>query len=121
MPTMVGATISSIRRNSSVTRTRAPADLGERDSTNEKSGFSAHSSLFGSSREPDEDARGYRPGPAQWQAFLAAKPLLFLMISENRRPPSGDPGMPLPTKYFRLEPECRVSVFSGLMGRFLLF
>src|SRR5215208_3504594 len=56
MPTTVGATISSIRRSNSVTR-----GLGSQQfwagglPTNEKSGFWAHSFLFGSSREPDED------------------------------------------------------------------
>src|SRR5215471_10338909 len=61
MPTTVGATMSSIRRSSSVTRALfLPEQVSRLFGSaglpkNEKSGFLAHSFLFGSSREPDED------------------------------------------------------------------
>jgi hypothetical protein len=47
--------MSSIRRSNSVTRACFLDVLGRGRFTNEKSGFSAHSLFFGSSREPDED------------------------------------------------------------------
>jgi hypothetical protein len=43
MPTMVGATMSSILRSNSVTRACFLDVLGHGRFTNEKSGFSAHS------------------------------------------------------------------------------
>src|SRR5215831_14288795 len=52
---MVGPTMSSMRRSSSVTRDQG-STVGRRDVPEmKKSGFLAHSFLFGSSREPDED------------------------------------------------------------------
>jgi hypothetical protein len=59
--------------------------LGVREAANEKSGFSAHSFFFGSSREPDEDGADIGAVPAAGKLF-PCNLLLFLMISENRQP-----------------------------------
>src|SRR5882672_1033413 len=82
MPTTVGATMSSIRRSNSVTRACFLDVLGHGRFTNEKSGFSAHSIFFGSSREPDEDGAdiGALPstGKGIRQHFVAVRGFFYM-------------------------------------------
>ena len=83
MPTMVGATMSSIRRSKfghvrAVSRRFGPAGL----STNEKSGFSAHSFSLVRPCEPDED--GADIGALLRLARLSSP----CILNDARKPPA---------------------------------
>jgi len=89
MQARVGATMLSIRGSNSVTRACFLDVLGRGRFTNEKSGFSAHSFFFGSSREPDEDGAdiGALPstGKGIQQHSIAVKDFFYMWWHLRRR------------------------------------